>query len=213
MLFNAQYKGLNMNEVKNQSLGCVDVHECIFYCTPNGECKLRMFDAEGNAHIYPYTTGGLLDMANNYLGKNLNLSGGQTTLYATALNAALEKVNAYWNNGQTSGSCNPAAGAVQEVVEERAMQQVSALKGQLAVSLTPNPASNSVNFQLEEMETAQKVTLSVYNQLGQLILMKDYGTVTQLNERVDLTGIGKGLYVVRMDVGEQHIEQKLVVQK
>jgi hypothetical protein len=93
------------------------------------------------------------------------------------------------------------------------MQQVSALKGQLAVSLTPNPASNSVNFQLEEMETAQKVTLSVYNQLGQLILMKDYGTVTQLNERVDLTGIGKGLYVVRMDVGEQHIEQKLVVQK
>ncbi len=212
--FNAQYKGLNMNDINNQGLGCLDIHECIYFCTANGDCKLRMFDAAGNAHVYPYTIGGLLEMTNFFLGKNLNLTTGQTTLYATALNASLEKVNAYWDNGQTSTACNPGAGVNHdEVVERATLQEEFSLANQLEISLTPNPAGNTVTLSIAELKDAQKVTLSLYNQLGQLLVKQDYGKVTQLNERIDLTGISGGLHFVRINVGGQHFEQKLVVQE
>ncbi len=103
---------------------------------------------------------------------------------------------------------------MQDVVEERAvLQQEATFESQPNISLMPNPAGSSVTLSLTEITDAQKVTLSLYNQLGQLLLTKDYGKVTQLNERIDLTGIHKGLYIVRIDVGEQHVEQKLVVQE
>jgi hypothetical protein len=110
MRFNVQYNGLTMTNVRNQGLGCVDLHPCIYFCTDGVGCELRIFDAAGTAYKYPYTVGGLLDLSNLYLGGNLVLSGGQSVLYSTALNQSLINVNAYWAGGVTPTSCAPEAG-------------------------------------------------------------------------------------------------------
>ncbi|MCU0346194.1 MAG: T9SS type A sorting domain-containing protein, partial [Saprospiraceae bacterium] len=80
-------------------------------------------------------------------------------------------------------------------------------------SILPNPASDNVVLKLVEMQEPQEVTAEVYNQFGQLMLRKDFGVVTYLNEQFDLGSFKNGLYFLSLKIGEAHFEQKLVVSK
>ena len=70
-----------------------------------------------------------------------------------------------------------------------------------------------MNFTLNTLGEAQEVTFTLYNQLGQQMLRREFGKVRYLNERIDLSGIGSGLYIVSVKAGEQRHEKKLVINK
>ncbi|MBK9016255.1 MAG: T9SS type A sorting domain-containing protein [Saprospiraceae bacterium] len=68
-----------------------------------------------------------------------------------------------------------------------------------------------MTFKLAEMAESQEVTFEIYNQLGQRVLRQGFGKVAYVNERIDLSGIGSGLYIVSVRAGGERFEQKLVV--
>jgi hypothetical protein len=57
------------------------------------------------------------------------------------------------------------------------------------------------------------VSFEIYNYMGQRLLRKEFGKVAYVNERVDLSGISAGLYIVSVKAGVQRFERKLVVNK
>ncbi len=212
MRFNVQYRGLTMTNIRNQSLSCVEIDPNIKYCPEGGPCKLRVFDSFGNVHEYPYTIGGLLDLSNKFLNGDLALTAGSRLVYAAAINQTIVNVNGYWNNGQTPTSCSPLAGLpTNDGTGTVPPSSKAKASSKLAFSIAPNPASSEVTFKLAEMADAQEVSFELYNQLGQLVLRKDFGSASYLNERIDLTGISNGLYIVSVKAGSERYEQKLVV--
>ncbi|MBI5917430.1 MAG: T9SS type A sorting domain-containing protein [Bacteroidetes bacterium] len=214
MRFSVQYNGMTMADVRNEGLECIGgLHPCIYFCNENG-CQLYIFDEAGNQYLYPYTIGGLLDLANFYLGGNLTLSPGQEVLYATALNKSLDMVNAYWNEGVVATSCDPGADAAPVGGGDKVLPVGKTdMAEPLDFSLAPNPAGSEVAFTLAPLDEAQEVVLTIHNYLGQQLLRKEFGKVTYVNERVDLSGLGNGLYLVGVKAGQQRFEKKLVIGK
>ncbi len=215
MRYNVQYSGLTMANVRNQSLGCIELHPCIYACDANGEnCYLRIFDQQGQELQYDYTVGGLLDLTNYFLGGNVNLSTGQSVIYSTGLNQSLMSVNAYWSEGQVATACDAGAGIAPDGDSNKAKPTaIPNTKAMLDFSLAPNPASSEVTFKLAELTEPQAVVFELYNALGQQLLRKDFGKVGFVNEQIDLGGIGNGLYIVSVIAGGERYEQKLVISK
>ncbi len=213
MRFNVQYNGLTMANVRSQDLGCIEIDPNIKTCTEGGVCKLHIFETNGPEHTFPYTLGGLLDLANLYLNGGLNLTGYESAVYAGAINKTIERVNAYWHDGTVATTCNPGGGAPATAdASQKSLPVAKPLaKATLDFSLAPNPASNEVIFQMAELSEAQEVTFELYNYLGQQVLRKSFGKVSYINERIDLGGVGSGMYIVRVKAGEVHLEKKLVV--
>ncbi|MCF8246892.1 MAG: zinc-dependent metalloprotease [Saprospiraceae bacterium] len=213
MRYSSVYNGANMNAMMTQGLGCMEVHPCIKTCDEGGNCLLHLFDDGDTEYLFPYTLGGLMEIANLYLDGGINLSIGQQTLYGTALNQAVGAANAYWSaNGAAAHACN--ADYVPDGGGDASAKSGSPVTGdKLEYSLAPNPAGNEVKFILSELAEQQAVVFEIYNQLGQQVLRRDFGVVSYANERIDLSGIGAGLYIVSVRAGEQGFEQKLVVSK
>lgn len=214
MRFNNLYRGLNMNQIRNQGLNCIEVHECIKTCEGNA-CQLHLFDNSGEEYLYPYTMGGLRGLANLYLDGGLDLSPGQETIYGTALNQAVGAANDYWSeNGATpanacSNGLKPGDGGDKVAIPIGKPN----FGDKLDYRLVPNPTGNDVRFQLSELAERQKIVFEIYNQLGQQVLRRNFGMVSYVNEQIDLSNIGAGLYIVSVKAGDQRFEQKLVVNK
>ncbi len=79
--------------------------------------------------------------------------------------------------------------------------------------LAPNPAGDVVTLNLGALPEDQEVTLEIYNSLGQLLLQKEFGMVSQLQEQIDLSGFSNGLYIARVRVGGLRLEQNLVISR
>ncbi|MCC6724150.1 MAG: T9SS type A sorting domain-containing protein, partial [Saprospiraceae bacterium] len=213
MRYNVQYNGMTLNQVRAQNLGCLDISNNIVACTGNN-CVLRIFDQAGVKYDFPYTVGGLLDLSNFFLGGNVSFKVGQTALYGKAINQSLAKANAYWSTSQLEelacdhSSLQPSSG------EENAHATGGGSKeeGKL-FSISPNPASREVIFRMTELAESQAVVLELYNSLGQLVLRKDFGSATYLNEQIDLTGVGDGIYMLSVKAGANHFAQILVISK
>ncbi|MBK8567573.1 MAG: hypothetical protein IPN76_30710 [Saprospiraceae bacterium] len=113
--YNVKYNGLTLNAVRNQRLDCIEFRSHSRCCTrppTGGPCVLRIIENPGIAHDFPYTIGGLLDLANLYLNGALNLTFGQSISYAQALNGALATVNSYWHGSTVAANvCDEAANA------------------------------------------------------------------------------------------------------
>jgi hypothetical protein len=237
--YNVQYNGLTMSDLRNQSLGCLEIHECILNCSAS-ICQLRFFDASGSTYQFPFTIGGLLDMANKFLDGGLPMSVGQETIYGTAINQALMNVNNHWNEGQVAAACGTVGNGSQPIAPKGQAPKGQAPKGQAPkgqndsntklpsnaggaamgsrgfsheMSLAPNPATREVVFKLPELDEPQEVTLELFNQLGQCMLRKDFGQVASVSEVVSLDGLEDGLYFAIIKVGARQLGQKLVVSK
>jgi Secretion system C-terminal sorting domain len=210
--FNQQYRGVNISNMSGMSLRCVDVHECITNCS-SADCHVRMFDQAGTQHAFPYTIGGLLDLANLYLDGSKNLSIGQQTIYGTAINQALMNVNAYWTVEHPANACgiyNVNGGTVED---NKFPAIVAPNEGGNGISLKPNPASNEVTISVQELEEATPISVTIFNQLGQAVFSRDFGTTTSLTERINLDGMGDGLHFVMVQIGKEQYSQKLVISK
>jgi hypothetical protein len=215
--FNVQFNGLTMTNVRNQSLNCINIDANIKHCVEPGGCKLRLFETNGTVHQFPYTIGGLIDLANLYLNGGLVLTSASSSVYANAINNSITKVNQYWYDGNTPTTCDPSAGhsiAPEDNSANKALPTGNTkVTSKDAFSLSPNPAGSEVTFKLAEMNETSKVTCEIYNSLGKSVLRQDFGMVNYLNERVDLSGISSGLYIVVLKAGDQRFEQKLVISK
>lgn len=113
MRLNVHVQGLTMENVRNQSLGCVEISPNIKHCVEGGGCKLQVFESNGKVHEFAYTLGGLLDLSNLYLNGGLQLKAAYSTIFAAAMNNALKSVHDYWNGsgpaaqeGSTSSAGN-----------------------------------------------------------------------------------------------------------
>ncbi len=215
MRFNVQYNGLTMNAVRNQGLGCIEINPNIKFCVEGAGCKLRIFDSLGNAIEYPYTIGGLLDLANLYLNGGLVLSAAQSSVYAAALNYSITNVNAYWHSSGPTIACDAGAGAntQDDSVAKSLPTGKPSINNAMTFSLAPNPAGSEVTLKLSDMGGEQEVSVEIFNQLGQRVLVRKLGQVASVNERIDLSGIGSGLYIVSVRAGGERFEQKLVIGK
>jgi Secretion system C-terminal sorting domain len=82
---------------------------------------------------------------------------------------------------------------------------------EIEYSLAPNPADNEVYFRLNQGNTILDVNLDIFNSLGQQVFNKEFGQVGAISERIDLTKLSSGLYIVSIKVGDKRYERKLVV--
>ncbi len=210
--FNNKYNGLAMNELRNQSLGCLDVSSYIAHCPTEANCQLRLFDGNGTAHSFSYTLGGLLDLANLYLDGNLGLSIGQQGNYGTAINQALLAVNAEWSGNQVATACGQDADVSPIGVDNQSFGSKEEGNRGVDFSLTPNPASRYVKLRLGNLKEERSVQVEVFNTLGHRVLFQDFGGNPSIEHRIELHGLKTGMYLVMVKVeGLRPFVEKLFV--
>ncbi len=99
---NVEYKLFAEADVLDQELDCIAIPSSLVWCNP--VCSLRVVSQNGTQYVYPYTIGGLLGLANLYLGGNIQLTSGASSAIAGALTTAVGNVNEYWDECE-AGPC------------------------------------------------------------------------------------------------------------
>ncbi|MEK7253464.1 MAG: hypothetical protein AAB316_01860, partial [Bacteroidota bacterium] len=112
--FNVHYKGLSQAAVLNQGLGCIAIPPALVQCNP--VCTLKVVAVNGTFY-YPYTIGGLLQMAHEYLDGTVCIPHTATGALAGNLTSAVAKTNEYWDECEVAVSCAPANGNPLIIVE------------------------------------------------------------------------------------------------
>jgi hypothetical protein len=210
--FNNEYRGLALNELRSQSLGCLDLSGNIVYCPTELTCQLRLFDGNGTAHSFPYTLGGLLDFANLYLDGDLGLSIGQQSVYSTAINQALQTVNAEWSSLQAAIACDVHAAAPANDLGKTTFGDVGETFRGVAMSLSPNPASRFVTLEIANLDEESSVQLEVFNTLGNRLISNDLGKVVSVRHSIELGSLKTGMYLVMVKIeGHRPMVEKLFV--
>ncbi len=132
-----------------------------------------------------------------------------------------------WNNGATTPNpTNLSAGdysftvtdvnGCQEAFGPFTVELLSStadkLNGVTKFELFPNPAQDftKVNILLNQKE---KVSLHVYNMTGQLVLVKELGTVAGFSDVLDLQQLPSGIYIIGVITSKEKTVRKLFVNK
>jgi PKD repeat protein len=77
--------------------------------------------------------------------------------------------------------------------------------------LYPNPSDGNVTLSFE-VNKGQDAQVSVFNLLGEEVLQRDLGTVNgQVISQVDLTAMPKGVYLLRLVIGDDSMTKQVVV--
>jgi hypothetical protein len=210
----AYQNGLEPGHLAAQGLGCLQLDPGLVLCK-EVDCVLRVFDQNGIEHTYPYTVAGLLELVDDFLGREIGTGFGEGGVYATELEKALQELLAYYGEGGTAGTGGCGSGArAPEPGSEKAWQAGSAKAASPAgFTLAPNPTDRLVSLRLSGVEGAQEVSLEVYNGQGQLVLRKEFGRVSGLDEQLDLSGLSSGVYLVTVRSGGERFSRRLVVAK
>jgi len=78
------------------------------------------------------------------------------------------------------------------------------------VKVYPNPSSGMLNLQLEDSEN---VSFEVNDMNGKIVFAKEVGTVLGTStEQIDLTGLAKGIYSVRVNLNEGTVIKKVTIE-
>ncbi len=82
------------------------------------------------------------------------------------------------------------------------------------LAVYPNPASNHTTLDFT-IETAAKLSASIYNQLGQLQVRLDLGTLPAgtVRQELDLTNLQNGFYVIQLEINEKMVTKRIIVQR
>ncbi len=83
---------------------------------------------------------------------------------------------------------------------------VPALLSEAALSLYPNPSYGYLNIELEGY-SGEQVGMMMYDLRGKVVLNRQ---ITNAHTTVDLTDMKPGVYVVRLDAGEETITRRIV---
>ncbi len=80
------------------------------------------------------------------------------------------------------------------------------------VKVYPNPAQNNVTIQAK-LQSAENVTLSLYNVTGVKVWSKELGSQQNIREQIDLSGLSNGLYQLQIATPSGVSSQKVSVIK
>ena len=75
----------------------------------------------------------------------------------------------------------------------------------------PNPATESVNIDLTN-DKKETVTITVMNNLGQLVKSVDLGRATEVNYLLSTLNLTSGIYYIKTSVGDKSSTKKLIIQ-
>lgn len=98
-----------------------------------------------------------------------------------------------------------------------AWSSINSIKNPLlnGISLWPNPAVNEVNIEIELSKDANIYT-SIYNQIGQLTIQpinQGKHIKGKSNIKLNTSKLSSGVYIVKIDIGDQSYFQKLIIKK
>ena len=81
-----------------------------------------------------------------------------------------------------------------------------------SMNISPNPASN-LTFVTLDNETAQNISLTIYDMNGKMISTRNYGEFSNnVKLPINTTNFEKGIYIISLTVGDNQTTQKLVVE-
>jgi endonuclease I len=72
-----------------------------------------------------------------------------------------------------------------------------------AIKMYPNPVNGNIIY----FKTNKDITVTIYNILGQLVKS---GKVTESNNSIDISGLSKNVYIVKMNIDNSFISKKLI---
>ena len=75
----------------------------------------------------------------------------------------------------------------------------------------PNPSSGLVNVHLENQVGAE-VVLYVVDAAGKTVLKEEQGNVKRLETVLDLSGLARGMYIIKANVGEHTVQKRMTLQ-
>ena len=77
-----------------------------------------------------------------------------------------------------------------------------------SLTIYPNPTAHSAQIDLN-LHTPASVTIHVYNMVGQPISIFEIPTASTIHQDLELGDLPKGMYWVRIGVGEQFVSRKV----
>jgi len=80
----------------------------------------------------------------------------------------------------------------------------------ISFSVYPNPANSYFNFSINH-EKAEETILHIYDINGSIVLSKNLGIISTLDQKVDLSNISQGFYFVKISTKNKSLIQKLIV--
>ncbi len=75
----------------------------------------------------------------------------------------------------------------------------------------PNPAGDFLNIVLE-IETVKDLYLEILNGIGQKILIREYPSTNQIYETLDVSGMSKGFYILKLWTKEEEVYRKIIIE-
>lgn len=96
-------------------------------------------------------------------------------------------------------------------VTEQTLTSVEAPEWATSVLISPNPATQEANIQVD-LQSPANLEISIRNQLGQIVVLKDLGTVENIATSLNLEGLANGVYFVTLRTGQQQFTQQLLKQ-
>ena len=75
----------------------------------------------------------------------------------------------------------------------------------------PNPSSGLVKL-LFSLNQNSDIKISVSNSLGQVVLTKSFSNTSTLNETLDMSLLGRGIYGVRVETENTFKTDRIVIQ-
>jgi len=82
---------------------------------------------------------------------------------------------------------------------------------QEVLSIFPNPATDEINVKMEAFY-GKNVTISMQNQLGQVMLQRDIDDVQDATERIELTNLPSGIYILTLrTAGQAPVSKQFMV--
>lgn len=129
-----------------------------------------------------------------------------------------------WSNGATTKTVtNLAAGTYAVTVEDAygcsdffefsiGTTAVQDIDGLTSIALQPNPTAGQATFIAEFSRSIDDAHVQVVNLLGQAVWEAHASNTTSLSERIDLSQVPAGIYLVRLSVDGQVLTKKLMKQ-
>jgi hypothetical protein len=80
-----------------------------------------------------------------------------------------------------------------------------------SIKIFPNPARDFVNISINGQLSGDRVNVTVFDALGKSVLDSSYNNSSNFNERLDVSQLNSGLYLVKISDGVSSTTKKLVV--
>jgi hypothetical protein len=93
------------------------------------------------------------------------------------------------------------------IIQLSGVKDPSSVKG---LSIAPNPANNNFNVSLV-LENALDVRAELVNSVGQVLRSFNFGTVSRLNETINVADYADGVYFLRLTIDGQKTQRSVVV--